>query len=115
MEEEEFRAHLKAGVDKYARRTMTEEDWSRFASHLSFMTADLENPEVFVELARKLADQDREWNARANHIFYLGLPPGHDRAGGPGFGQGQAQPGSPAGPHRGGKALRPRPGLGPGP
>ncbi len=75
MEEKKFRAHLKAGVDKYARRAMTEEDWSRFASHLSFMTADLEKPEVFVELARKLADQDREWNARANHIFYLGLPP----------------------------------------
>ena len=76
LQEDEFRAHLKAGVEKYARRSMTEEDWSRFAAHLSFMTADLEKPEVFVELARKLADQDREWNARANHIFYLGLPPG---------------------------------------
>ncbi len=75
LAEEEFRAHLKAGVVKYARRTMTEEDWGRFASHLSFMTADLENPEVFAELARKLAEQDRAWNVRANHIFYLGLPP----------------------------------------
>jgi len=75
LAEEEFRAHLKAGVEKYARRTMTAEDWGRFAGHLSFMTADLDNPEVFVDLARKLADQDREWNTRANHIFYLGLPP----------------------------------------
>ena len=75
MTEEEFRAHLKAGVDKYARHTMTEEDWGRFAAHLSFMTADLEDPEVFGELARKLADQDREWGARASHIFYLSLPP----------------------------------------
>jgi len=75
MEEEAFRSHLKTGADKYARRTLTEEDWSRFATHLSFMTADLEKPEVFGELARKLADQDREWGARANHIFYLSLPP----------------------------------------
>jgi glucose-6-phosphate 1-dehydrogenase len=75
MIEEEFRAHLKAGVDKYARHTMTGEDWGRFAAHLSFMTADLENPEVFGELARKLAEQDREWNEKAHHIFYLSLPP----------------------------------------
>lgn len=75
LEEEEVRTHLKAGVDKYARRTLTEEDWSRFAAHLTFMTAGLEQPEVFQELARKLADQDREWNVRANHLFYLSLPP----------------------------------------
>ena len=39
------------------------------------MAADLDKPEVFSELAQKLADQDKDWNARANHIFYLGLPP----------------------------------------
>ena len=49
---------------------------SGFAAHLSFMTADLEEPKVFSELAKKLADQDREWEAKANRIFYLGLPPG---------------------------------------
>ena len=75
MEEEAFHSHLKTGVDKYARRTLTEEGWSGFAAHLTFMTADLEKPEVFGELARKLAEQDREWNARANRIFYLSLPP----------------------------------------
>ncbi|MCX5892456.1 MAG: glucose-6-phosphate dehydrogenase [Deltaproteobacteria bacterium] len=75
MEEEAFRDHLKTGVDKYARRTLAEEDWSRFADHLTFMAADLEKPEVFGELARKLADQDREWHAKANRIFYLSLPP----------------------------------------
>ena len=75
LAEEEFRATLKAGVDKYARRILTEDDWGRFAGHLSFMTADLEKPEVFSELARKLADQDREWGARSHHIFYLSLPP----------------------------------------
>jgi glucose-6-phosphate 1-dehydrogenase len=76
MTEEELRGHLKTGVDKYARRTLTEADWGRFATHLSFMTADLEKPEMFGELARKLTEQDREWHARANHVFYLGLPPG---------------------------------------
>ena len=75
MEEEAFHSHLKAGVDKYARRTLTEEAGAASPTHLTFMTADLEKPEVFGELARKLADQDREWNDKANRIFYLSLPP----------------------------------------
>ena len=39
------------------------------------MAADLDKPEVFSELAKKLADQDKAWDAKANRIFYLGLPP----------------------------------------
>ncbi|MCL4502261.1 MAG: glucose-6-phosphate dehydrogenase [Deltaproteobacteria bacterium] len=75
MKDSEFRSHLKKGVEKYARRKLNSEDWSRFAEHLTFMTAELEKPEVFEELARKLQDQDKEWQEKANHIFYLSLPP----------------------------------------
>jgi glucose-6-phosphate 1-dehydrogenase len=73
----EFRQHLRQGVDKFSRQGKTaDQDWNDFARHLAFMTADLEQPEVFQELAQKLTDQDQEWGARANRIFYLGLPPG---------------------------------------
>jgi glucose-6-phosphate 1-dehydrogenase len=75
--DEDFRRHLKEGVDQFSRRgKATDEEWRGFASHLSFMAADLDQPEVFKELARKLADQDKAWDALANRIFYLGLPPG---------------------------------------
>ena len=39
------------------------------------MAADLDKSEVFGELAKKLADQDKTWNTKANRIFYLSLPP----------------------------------------
>src|SRR3990172_9547166 len=74
--DEDFRRHLREGVDKFSRRgETTDEDWQAFAAHLSFMAADLDQSGVFNDLAKKLTDQDKTWDARANHIFYLGLPP----------------------------------------
>jgi len=74
--DEDFRRHLKEGVDKFSRRGKAADDeWQGFASHLSFMAADLDQPQVFSDLARKLADQDKTWDTRANRIFYLSLPP----------------------------------------
>ncbi len=74
--DKEFREHLQEGVDKFSRRGQTkDEEWRAFAAHLSFMAADLEKPEVFGELAKKLADQDKAWDTKANRIFYLSLPP----------------------------------------
>ena len=74
--DEDFRRHLREGVDKFSRRgKTTDEEWLDFAAHLNFMAADLDQPEVFKDLARKLTDLDKTWEARANRIFYLGLPP----------------------------------------
>jgi glucose-6-phosphate 1-dehydrogenase len=73
---EKFRQHLREGVDKFSRRGKADDkEWQAFAGHLSFMAADLDKPEVFRELAKKLADQDKDWDTKANHIFYLSLPP----------------------------------------
>ncbi len=72
----EFRQHLRQGVDQFSRKGKTaDQDWNKFANHLAFMAADLDKPGVFHELAQKLSEQDREWEARANRVFYLGLPP----------------------------------------
>jgi glucose-6-phosphate 1-dehydrogenase len=74
--EDEFRQHLREGVDKFSRRGQTRDlEWQAFATHLRFMAADLDNSNVFGELAKKLGDQDKAWNTRANRIFYLSLPP----------------------------------------
>jgi glucose-6-phosphate 1-dehydrogenase len=74
--EEEFRRHLREGVDKFSRRGQTADaEWQAFAAHLSFMAADLDQPGVFNGLAKKLADLDKTWNTKANRIFYLSLPP----------------------------------------
>jgi glucose-6-phosphate 1-dehydrogenase len=72
--EEDFRRHLRQGVDKFSRRPADEVLWDLFASHLAFFPADLDEPQAYKELATTLAAQDREWDSRANHIFYLATP-----------------------------------------
>ncbi len=63
-------------MDKFSRRGKTiDQEWQGFAAHLNFMAADLDQPEVFGELAQKLADQDKNWDIKANRIFYMSLPP----------------------------------------
>jgi glucose-6-phosphate 1-dehydrogenase len=74
--EEAFRQHLREGVDKFSRRGKTgDTEWQEFAAHLTFLAADLDKPEVFEALGKKLAEQNKTWSAKANRIFYLSLPP----------------------------------------
>lgn len=76
MSEEAFRQHLRQGVDQFSRQGQTEEaSWHLFASHLNFITTDLDQPQAYAELAKRLSAQDRAWNARVNRIFYLAVPP----------------------------------------
>jgi glucose-6-phosphate 1-dehydrogenase len=74
--DEQFRQHLREGVDKFSRQGQTrDEEWQGFASHLNFLAADLDQAGVFTGLAKKLADLDKSWDTRANRVFYLSLPP----------------------------------------
>jgi glucose-6-phosphate 1-dehydrogenase len=75
--DDEQRQHLRLGVDRFSRRGKADEAlWDLFASHLFFFQqAELDNPQTYTALAQKLAGLDKEWNCRANHIFYLAVPP----------------------------------------
>jgi glucose-6-phosphate 1-dehydrogenase len=73
--EEEFRQRLRQGVDKFSRRPADEILWNLFASHLAFVSAELEDPRPYQELAQTLEAQDKQWGTRANRIFYQAAPP----------------------------------------
>ncbi|MFZ5451009.1 MAG: glucose-6-phosphate dehydrogenase [Thermodesulfobacteriota bacterium] len=76
MSDGEFRQHLRQGVDQFSRRGKTEDEkWDLFASHLSFITSELDDSSVYARLAKTLAALDKEWNVRANRVFYLAVPP----------------------------------------
>ncbi len=76
MSDEEFRGFLRQGVDQFSRRGKTEDEkWNLFSSHLSFLTSELDDPQAYAQLAKQLAAQDKEWNARAHRVFYLAVPP----------------------------------------
>ena len=76
MTEPDYRAHLRKGVDNFSRRGPAQNDsWDDFASHVSFISAELGESKVYGDMAKRLSGLDKEWDTRANHVFYLALPP----------------------------------------
>ena len=76
MREADYRTHLKKGVDKVSRRGKTQKEaWNDFASHVSFVGAELGEIKTYKDLAQKLSALGNEWDMLPNQIFYLALPP----------------------------------------
>jgi glucose-6-phosphate 1-dehydrogenase len=76
MQVDEFRQRLRDGVDRFSRRGKADDKvWDAVAPRISYVCGDLGDPAVHKELAKRLADQEREWNTHANSVFYLAVPP----------------------------------------
>ena len=77
MTDDEFRRHIRQGLDTFSRRGQVDDDtWQTFAAHLSFLSADFNDPAVFTSLAEQLTAQEKNWTHSANHVFYLAIAPG---------------------------------------
>lgn len=76
LNDDAFRQHLHDGVNQFSRRgPASASDWSPFAAHLGYLRADFTDQTLYAKLAELLTKQDKEWNAKAERIFYLATPP----------------------------------------
>jgi glucose-6-phosphate 1-dehydrogenase len=76
MSDDDFRQHLRDGVDQFSRRGASKGDaWQEFASHLSFLSADFGDPSTYAALQEQLTARDQEWDTKAQRIFYQATPP----------------------------------------
>src|SRR5262249_19849845 len=76
MNDEQFRDHLRQGVDEHSRRGKTvDELWKKFASGISYLSGDFNDMQLFRRLAEQLAACDKSWTVAATHAFYLATPP----------------------------------------
>jgi len=76
MSDADFRQRLRQGVDKFSRRGKVDgQDWDGFASKLIFLDGDFADTETYSILAKRLSDLDKEWDSKADHIFYQATPP----------------------------------------
>ena len=74
--DEDYRGHLREGVDQFSRRGKADaKSWSAFASQITTVAADFADPQVYADLARRIADQEKAWGRPACHMFYLATPP----------------------------------------
>jgi len=76
LSHDELRGRLRDGVDRFSRRGKADDkSWNEFAPALSYVATDFGNLATYFDLANQLAELDKQWNAQANHIFYLAIPP----------------------------------------
>jgi len=76
MSDADYRTQLRKGVDKVSRRGKAQKGpWDDFASRISFVSAELGDKKIYKDLSKRLSALDKEWDGRANRVFYLALPP----------------------------------------
>jgi glucose-6-phosphate 1-dehydrogenase len=76
MSPDEFRQHLRDGVEKFSERGKIEQSvWEEFSKPFNFTAADFGDSAVFDKLAENLANLDKSWGTISNKIFYFAVPP----------------------------------------
>ncbi len=76
MTVDEFRTHLREGVDQFSRRGKpSDEEWNTFAPYLNYLPADFSDPKFFETLSARPQALEKEWGVKAQYIFYQATPP----------------------------------------
>src|ERR1700716_2977987 len=76
LSDEDFRASLREGVQRHARHTpIDEQGWARVILALHYQSGQFDDPASYHQLAKRLAEIDREHGTQGNRLFYLATPP----------------------------------------
>ena len=76
LSDEEFRKHLLDGINEHSRnRPAKPAIWESFARGIEYHRGDFDDPEAYVELAKRLDRIDRDRGTAGNRLFYLAVPP----------------------------------------
>jgi glucose-6-phosphate 1-dehydrogenase len=76
MTDDEFREHLRQGVDRYSRnRPIKESIWESFAQGVFYHHGSFDDPEAWGGLSRLMDRIDRDRGTAGNRLFYLAVPP----------------------------------------
>ena len=75
-DDEALRAEYRASLEKYSRvLPLDDAAWRSFASRIRYERLDFADAKGYVELAKRLAEIDKEQNSRGNHLYYLATQP----------------------------------------
>lgn len=70
--DEQFRKHLRKGLEEFASYKFTDEEWNIFAPNLLYITGKYKEKSDFTKLAEYLTKLEE---GEANRLFYMALPP----------------------------------------
>jgi glucose-6-phosphate 1-dehydrogenase len=72
LSDDEFRAHTRAAIDEFGRKTLTEERWAEFAANVHYAPSDASDAG---ELAAAVARARDEIGGSPRLLHYLSVPP----------------------------------------
>lgn len=76
-DENEFAAFVRQAIEKHARTGFNEQTWEQFRAGLRFVSGSFDDQDAYDQLGRTLGELDRTRGTRANHAFYLSIPPSY--------------------------------------
>lgn len=75
LDDGQFRARARDGVEQFARHRLDPGRWDAFARTLSYVRAPLDDGEAFRALPSRLVALDAELGASGRRLFYCATPP----------------------------------------
>jgi glucose-6-phosphate 1-dehydrogenase len=75
MTDDEFRASMRAGIERHSRIPVDDEIWEGFARRLLYVPVSFNEEAGYRHLADVLAAKDRDQGTRGNRLFYLATAP----------------------------------------
>ncbi len=77
FDDQAFREHLFQGVSKNARLKPADdcENWDSFASRISYLVGDYDDPDTYQQLAERIAQNDENFGTGGNRLFHMAIPP----------------------------------------
>jgi glucose-6-phosphate 1-dehydrogenase len=76
LSEADFCARLRDGITHFSVHGKPKpESWHSFSKEIRYMRADFADPESMQALKQALDQLDESWQAKADRVFYLAIPP----------------------------------------
>ncbi len=78
LDDDAFRAQMRDALKTfgpYGRTGLDQEAWDRFATHLHYVSGELDDPTTYGTLRQRLAETDATLPGSSGHLFYLAIPP----------------------------------------
>ena len=95
MTDEQFRTKMREALNEFVDNTPIDEGlWNDFSKSLSYYSGDLNDPECFNLLGKKLEEIERTRKTEGNVLFYVSTQPSHYEAAINGIGRAKLAQGS---------------------
>lgn len=75
LSDDEFRARMREGIQKYSRRPIPDDKWAQFAKNIFYQSVQSDQLEDFQKLRARLEGLAKERKEDFNYLYYLATSP----------------------------------------